>query len=263
LNVYSFPILGIFYRREEFHVGWKGIFCLKIRPTIEISLKSLRYLGRGQKKMTSSLQAVERTEFRNSALTKIRREGNIPAVVYGNKLESKSVYINGADFIKTMREVGRNGVFPIDLNGKQVNVMLTDYQADPIKNEIVHADLLAVDMSKEITADVRITLVGEALGVKDGGVMQQSLHEVSVTATPSNIPQALEVDVSSLQVGETITIGDIKQSRNFEINHEDEQTVVSILPPKAEEEIDSGEEQEEGIPDNEEGRETEPESTEA
>lgn len=207
--------------------------------------------------MSTALQAIERTEFRNSALTKIRSEGNIPAVVYGNKLESKPIYINGADFIKTMREVGRNGVFPLDLNGKKLNVILTDYQADPIKNDIVHADLLAVDMSKEINANVRIALVGEAEGVKDGGVLQQSLHEASVTATPANIPQAIEVDVTSLQVGETITIGDIKNANGYEINDDPEQTIVSILPPKVEEEIDTGEEQDKGIPENEEGRETE------
>ncbi|MGG0719530.1 50S ribosomal protein L25/general stress protein Ctc [Robertmurraya massiliosenegalensis] len=211
--------------------------------------------------MSTALQAVERTEFRNSALTKIRREGNIPAVVYGNKLETKPIYINGADFIKTMREVGRNGVFPLDLNGKQVNVMLTDYQADAIKNEVIHADLLAVDMKKEIQADVRISLLGEAIGVKDGGVLQQSLHEVSVTSTPSNIPQIIEVDISHLEVGGTITIADLK-TNNFEINHDSEQTIASILPPKVEEEIDSGEEQEEGVPTQEEGRETEAESKE-
>lgn len=210
--------------------------------------------------MSSALQAVERTEFRNSALTQIRNEGNIPAVVYGNKLESTSVYINGADFLRTMREVGRNGVFPLNLNGKQLNVILTDYQADPIKREIVHADLLAVDMSKEIHADVRITLIGEAEGVKDGGVMQQSLHEVSVTATPSNIPQTIDVDVTQLQVGETITVGDITNKQGYTINTDVDQTIVSILPPKVEEEIDSGEQQEEGVPDNQEGRETEPES---
>lgn len=207
--------------------------------------------------MSTAIQAIERTEFRNSALTKLRRDGNIPAVVYGNKLESKPVYINGADFMKTMREVGRNGVFPIDLNGSLVNVMLTEYQSDPIRNEILHADLLAVDMSKEISADVRITLIGEAEGVKDGGVMQQSLHEVTITATPANIPSAIEVDVTSLQVGETITVGDIKASKGFEINSDSEQTIVSVLPPKVEEEINTGEEQEGGIPDNEEGRETE------
>ncbi|MDQ0157778.1 50S ribosomal protein L25/general stress protein Ctc [Robertmurraya andreesenii] len=207
--------------------------------------------------MSTALQATERTEFRNSTLTKIRKEGNIPAVVYGNKVSSTSVYVNGADFLKKIREVGRNGVFPLDLNGKQVNVILTEYQADPVKNEILHADLLAVDMSKEITADVRVNLVGEAAGVKDGGVMQLALHEVSITATPANIPSAIDVDVSHLQVGETITVGELSAGKEFQINHEAEQTIVSILPPKVEVEIDTGEEQEEGIPKNEEGRETE------
>ena len=207
--------------------------------------------------MSSVLEAKERTEFRNSELTRIRNEGNIPAVVYGSKMESKSVYLNGPDFIKTMREVGRNGVFSLNLNGSQVNVILNDYQSDPIKNDILHADLLAVDMSKEIEANVRISLVGDAAGVKDGGVMQQPLYEVSITATPGNIPQSIDVDVSNLQVGETITVADIRMNRNFSINHEDDETICSILPPKQEEEIDTGEEQAEGIPENEEGRETE------
>lgn len=211
--------------------------------------------------MSTAIQAFERTEFRNSALTKIRTEGNIPAVVYGNNVDSTSIYIDGADFTKTMREVGRNGVFPLHLNGKKFNVILTDYQADPIKNAIVHVDLLAVDMSKEINADVRISLMGDAQGVKDGGVLQQALHEISITATPTDIPQAIEIDVSQLEVGETITIADIKRQYDFAINHEDEQTIASILPPKQEAEIDSGEEQAEGIPENEEGRETEPESS--
>lgn len=207
--------------------------------------------------MSSVLEATERTEFRNSELTRIRNEGNIPAVVYGSKMESKSVYLNGSDFIKTMREVGRNGVFSLNLNGSQVNVILNDYQSDPIKNDILHADLLAVDMSKEIDANVRISLVGDAAGVKDGGVIQQPLYEVSISATPANIPQSIDVDVSNLQVGETITISDIRMNRNFSINHEDEETICSILPPKQEKEIDTGEEQAGGIPENEEGRETE------
>lgn len=206
--------------------------------------------------MSTVLQATERTTFRNSELTKIRNEGNIPAVVYGSKVESKAVYLNGADFTKTMQKVGRNGVFSLNLNGKELNVMLTDYQSDPIKREVLHADLLAVDMSQEIEATVRISLIGEAAGVKDGGVLQQPLYEVSISATPANIPQSIDVDVSNLQVAETITIGEIRGSHSFSINHEDDETIVSILPPRQEEEIDTGEEQEGGLPANEEGRET-------
>ncbi|QED45884.1 50S ribosomal protein L25/general stress protein Ctc [Cytobacillus dafuensis] len=206
--------------------------------------------------MTSVLQAKERKEFRGSVLTRLRQEGNIPAVVYGAKVESKPIYFSEADFTKIVRKVGRNGVISLDLDGQKHNVVLSDYQADPIKNEIIHVDLLAVDMSKEITANVRVVLIGDAAGVKDGGVMQQSLHEVSMTATPDNIPQTVEVDVTNMQVNETMTIADVKSNQSYEINHTEDEVIASILPPKQEVEIHSGEKQNEGTPENEEGRET-------
>ncbi|MED3574095.1 50S ribosomal protein L25/general stress protein Ctc [Cytobacillus praedii] len=206
--------------------------------------------------MTAVLQAQERKEFRGSALTRIRRDGNIPAVVYGAKLDSKSIYVSEADFTKVIRKVGRNGVISLDLGGNKHNVVLSDYQEDPIKHEVIHVDFLAVDMSKEITANVRINLVGDAPGVKDGGVMQQSMHELTVTATPDNIPQSVDIDVSNLQVNETLTIADIQTNSGYAINEGGEEVIASILPPRQEAEINSGEEQEPGTPDNEEGRET-------
>ena len=111
-------------------------------------------------------------------------------------------------------------------------------------------------MSTELLVNVRIQLDGEAAGVKDGGVLQQTLHELSITATPNQIPQAIHVDVSNLQVGENLTVGDISSGKEFSINHDEEEVVVTILPPKQEEEISTGEKQEEGIPENLEGRET-------
>lgn len=206
--------------------------------------------------MTSVLQAKERKEFRGSALTRIRQDGNIPANVYGPKLESKPIYFSEADFTRVIRKVGRNGVFLLDLEGNQHNVVLSDYQAEPILNKVLHVDLLAVDMSKEITANVRVAFIGDAAGVKDGGVMQQSLHEVSITAKPDSIPQSVDVDVENLHVNETITIADIKTNRSYEINHSDDEVIASILPPRQEEEIHSGEKQNSAAPENEEGRET-------
>ncbi len=207
--------------------------------------------------MTTQLHAQEREDFRQSTLSIMRHEGQVPAVVYGANVDNKSLYINAVDFQKTIREVGRNGVISLDLDGETYDVILSDYQMDPIKKEILHADFLAVDMSKEIQVNVRVTLVGEAAGVKDGGVLQQPLHEVSITATPADIPQVIEVDVSGLQVGETMSIADIQGRTSYHINNEDEETIVSILPPRQEEEISTGEEQEPGIPENLEGRETE------
>lgn len=208
--------------------------------------------------MSTVLQAKERKELRHAELKQIRNNGNIPAVIYGAKVDSKPVYVSSADLTKTIRTVGRNGVISLDVDGSKQDVILTDYQEDFIKKEIIHVDFLAVDKSSKINVNVRLVLAGEAAGVKDGGVLQQPLHEISITATPDNIPQQIEVDVTNLQIGETILIGDIPSGGAFSINHEDSEVVASILPPKVEEEINAGEQQEEGHPDNEEGRETTP-----
>jgi large subunit ribosomal protein L25 len=173
-------------------------------------------------------------------------------------VENKSVVVNSIDLIKTIRDVGRNGIISLDVNGDKQDVILTDYQEDFIKREIIHADFLAVNKSSKINVSVRLVLAGDAAGVKDGGVLQQPVHELSITSTPSEIPQQIEVDVTNLQVGETLTVSDILYQGSFTINHEEDEVIASILPPKQEEEINAGEEQEPGHPDNEEGRETKP-----
>jgi large subunit ribosomal protein L25 len=208
--------------------------------------------------MSTVLQAKERKELRSSELRRIRETGNIPAVIYGRKLESKPVSVSSADLTKTIRNVGRNGVISLDIDGNKHDVVLTDYQEDFIKKEIIHVDFLAVDKSSKINVTVRLVLTGEAAGVKDGGVLQQAVHELSITSTPSEIPQQIEVDVSNLQVGETMKVSDILYQGSFTINHEEDEVVASILPPRQEEEINAGEQQEGGHPDNEEGRETDP-----
>lgn len=209
--------------------------------------------------MSTVLQAKERKELTYSALRRIRENGNIPAVIYGAKVDSKPVFVSSADLTKTIRSVGRNGVISLDVDGKKHDVVLTDYQESAIKKEIIHVDFLAVDKSSKIHVDVRLVLVGEAAGVKDGGVLQQPVHELSITATPDQIPQQIEMDITHLQVGETIVVGDIPSGGGFTINNDNEEVVASILPPRQEEEINAGEQQQGGHPDHEEGRETTPE----
>lgn len=208
--------------------------------------------------MSTVLQAMERKELRHSELRKIRNNGNIPAVIYGRSVESKPVYVSSADLTKTIRLVGRNGIISLDVEGSKHDVVLSDYQENAIKREIIHVDFLAVDKSSKINVTVRLVLTGEAAGVKDGGVLQQPVHELSITSTPTEIPQQIEVDVSNLQVGETMKVSDILYQGSFTINHEEEEVIASILPPRQEVEINAGEQQEGGHPDNEEGRETAP-----
>jgi len=134
--------------------------------------------------------------------------------------------------------------------------MLSEYQSDPLKHEMYHADFLIVDMSEEVQVNVRVNLVGQSTGVKDGGVLQQSLHEVTVTTTPGNIPESIDVDVTELEVNETLYISDLIMKQGVTLNHSGDEVVASVLAPRQEREISTGEQQESGIPTNEEGRET-------
>src|SRR4051794_38974188 len=142
--------------------------------------------------MSNVLVAKERAKSQGSTLRQLRLNGEIPAVVYGNNNESTAISISGGDFFKTIKEVGRNGIISLDVEGQKKNVMLTDYQQDPLKNDIYHADFLIVNMSTELQTHVKVNLVGDSSGVKDGGVLQQSIHELTITAKPNDIPEAID-----------------------------------------------------------------------
>ncbi|MEK5266310.1 MULTISPECIES: 50S ribosomal protein L25/general stress protein Ctc [unclassified Heyndrickxia] len=206
--------------------------------------------------MADVLGAKKREVKHHSSSRRLRRNGCIPGVVYGYQTENTPVYVNYAEFEKLLRENGRNAVLSLNVNGTQRNVMVHEVQTDPLKNKIIHVDFLAVNMSEDVDATVRVILSEECAGVKDGGVLQQALHELSITTKPDQIPDAITVDVSNLQVGENITVADIRGQYGFTINHEDTETICSVLPPRQEEEISTGEQQESGTPENLEGRET-------
>ena len=206
--------------------------------------------------MAEVLEAKKREDKHHSSSRRLRRNGYIPGVVYGYQTENTPVYVNDTEFEKVLRENGRNAVLSWNVNGTQRNVMVHEVQTDPLKNKIIHVDFLAVNMSEDVDATVRVVLTEESAGVKDGGVLQQALHELSITAKPDEIPDAITVDVSNLQVNENITVADIRGKYGFTINHEDTETICSVLPPRQEEEISTGEQQESGTPENLEGRET-------
>ncbi|ANB60529.1 50S ribosomal protein L25/general stress protein Ctc [Anoxybacteroides amylolyticum] len=206
------------------------------------------------------LEAKKRTDGKRSYIRSLRLEGNIPGVLYGKNVEGHAIFVNAADFIKTIRDEGRNALIRLNVDGESFTALLRDIQKDPLRSEIVHVDFQAVDMYTEVEIDVNVHLIGDAAGVKDGGVLQQSLHQLSIRALPANIPPSIDVDISHLQVGDTLTVGDIQTGGKYEINHEPTEVIASILPPKQEEEIHSGEQQEAGRPEAEEGRETIPES---
>lgn len=206
--------------------------------------------------MGNQLAAKERTDFKRSDKKSLRDSGEIPAVVYGNGQESKAIAVSTGDLLKTIKEVGRNGIISLDLDGTKHNVMLSDYQKDPLKSEIYHADFLAVDLSHEIQAQVRVNLTGDAAGVKNGGVLQQSVYEVTVTARPNDIPESIDLDVSGLEVGDTVSFADLDVKDKLKIENEDDEVIASILAPRTEQETIEGDAEEEGSANPDESAES-------
>ena len=182
--------------------------------------------------MSTVLKAKARSNQRRSQLSELRAQGNIPAVVYGYQVENTPIFINGAEFLKTMREVGRNGVIALDVDGKTLNVILHEYQEDSIRKEVIHADFLVVDLTVAIEANVRVEILGDAAGA---GIVQHALLELGITAKPDEIPEVISVDIAGLEIGESVSVGDIRGNYSCVINHEDDEAIVSIQPPREEE----------------------------
>lgn len=187
--------------------------------------------------MSIHLQAKKREDHTRAATKQLRREGFIPAVVYGKEKESYAVSVESISLLKTVRDEGRNAIISLDVEqGDTVDVMVHDYQTDPVKGDVIHLDFYIVDMKEEMDVAVALHLEGEAAGAKEGGILQQPLYELQVRAKPRDIPEEITIDISELGIGDSIAIQDIKVTGNYELTEDPDTTIATVLPPEAEEE---------------------------
>lgn len=188
-------------------------------------------------KMAITLKASTRADHTRAATKALRHEGLIPAVVYGKEKEPKTVSVNSVDLLKTVRDEGRNAIISLDIeNDAPVDVMLHEYQTDPVKRDVIHVDFYIVDMKEEMDVEVAIRLEGDAVGAKEGGILQQPLYELQLRAKPRDIPEEIVVNVDDLDIGDSISIADLPKSDLYELLDDEEATVVTVLPPEEEEE---------------------------
>lgn len=187
----------------------------------------------------TTVKTQTRETGKQSNLTELRHEGFVPAVVYGYKTDSTTIAVSEIDLLKTLREVGRNGVMKLDVDGKSVNVVLSDYQMDVLKGKFVHADFLAINMSDELDVNVTVHLTGDSAGVREGGVLNQPNRELTVKVKPSEIPDSIDIDVSELAIGETLTVGDVREKIKFNVMNEDDFTLASVGAPRSDEELET------------------------
>lgn len=185
------------------------------------------------------LEAQTRQELGRKT-NKRRKEGMVPAVVYGKGVASKNIWIKALDLARLIRESGESTVIDLKIDGKDSrNVLIYESQKDPVRDAFLHIDFFQVRMDEEIETEVELEYIGEAPAVKElGGVLVKSIDAVEVRCLPADLPSGIQVDISSLKTFEDrITIGDLKISSKVELSIDPETVVALVTPPRSEEEL--------------------------
>jgi large subunit ribosomal protein L25 len=182
---------------------------------------------------------------------KLRASGRAPAVLYGQASEPVSLSIDPTLLARRIKEshAGINTLFELEGGGSSVagkTVMVKELQREPVRGWIIHADFYEFDQTKRIHVTVHVELVGEALGLIQGGVIEHTLREIEVLCLPDSIPDSLEADVSGLEIGMALHVSDVVLPSGVEIVTDRDHALVSLVAPRAEEEVEEVEEVVEG-----------------
>jgi len=170
-----------------------------------------------------SLAASARTLTKTTGSKKVRQGGGLPGVIYGNG-DAQSIEIEAKQFGKAAKSTeAKNFLVELDIEGKKSMALVQDVQKNPLTNLFIHVDFKRLTKDSVVTAQVPLRPVGTPEGVKQGGVMQTSMHTITLKGRPTDIPESLEPDVSAMDVGQSLHLEDIDLPKG----------VVAIGSPKA------------------------------
>jgi large subunit ribosomal protein L25 len=211
------------------------------------------------------LQATVRKSVGNGPARVLRRAGQIPAVLYGRKIEPVLLSVNTKDLEQILKK-GSFGQFILTLviqNGKKMTkpAIIKELQTHPVSGSLIHIDFYEVDMKRQIKVMVPVVTTGKSVGIEEGGLLNIVRRELEVFCLPGDIPETIEIDISELGIGDSIHLEDLPLGENVEVVTDVNFTVVTVLSPKVEEEV--VEEEEEELEGEEEGAEGEAAEAEA
>jgi large subunit ribosomal protein L25 len=197
---------------------------------------------------SSDLSATKRSDFANSALKQNRKKGLVPGIFYIKGNPSIPIYVKDVA-IKPFIYTSQVGVINLNIEGeaKPFNCIIRDIQFDPVSDKPIHFDLLGVTEKEKIKIEVPITLTGSPVGVKEGGIIQHSLHKIEIECFPKDIPSHIEVNIEHLNIGDAVHVNELKYE-NFEILESPEATIVAVIPPTVEEVVEAPPVEGEAVP---------------
>lgn len=184
-----------------------------------------------------TLTAEVRSDFGSAAARRIRRDGRVPAIVYGGSDDNVAVTLDPREIIRVLRsEAGRNTIVSLEVPGAETHsVILRDWQVDPVRETILHADFQRIAMDQLLTLTVPIAIHGEAHGVKtEGGLLDVVLRELEVECLPADIPERIDCDVTNLRMNEALRVRDLPALERVEILAEPDRVIVHVVAVKEE-----------------------------
>ena len=195
--------------------------------------------------MEASLLATKRETRKKNEARRLRVSGHIPAVVYGGTAkEAVPVSVDPKTLLRILHsDSGVNTLIDLELEGGDSSqVLVKDFQLDPISSELLHVDFYRLAMDKAITVSIPVTLTGEAIGVKqEGGLLDFLTREIQVECMPAEIPENVEVDVRELSIGDGVRVRDVVEGVVWKPISELDTLLVHVVPPKVEEELEEEE----------------------
>ena len=186
--------------------------------------------------MEANLKATLRESIGSGQSRRLRNDGLLPAVVYGLGMEPVSIALSAREFTNALKtEAGSNVILNLEVGKNKYTTLAREIQRHPYKNEFLHIDLIQIDLTQKVEANVQINFLGTPVGVKDeGGLVQTINSTITVSTLPSSIPSSLDLDISELNVGENATVLDVKLPEGVELASEDDDSIlVTITLPRA------------------------------
>ena len=169
-----------------------------------------------------------RDETGTGSARRLRKQGLVPGVVYGRSQEPINLKLDATELADV---TGGNAIIDLQVDGEEKTVMVKDVQQDAVTDEYLHVDFHQIALDESIVVEVPISLEGIAEGVREGGVLQQTLREVEVECLPTEIPSDLKLDISELEVGESLHVSDLEASEGVDFATSGDEVVVTVVAP--------------------------------
>ena len=192
------------------------------------------------------LDVTNRKELRSKAARSLRKKGIVPGVLYYSGEENVNISIEKSVLFHAIQSGQR--IFEIDQEGESQYTMIKQLQYHPVTDEIIHVDLMRVRRSEKITISVPLILVGDSIGVKEGGVLSQSLNQIEISCFPTDVPEQIELNIEDLELNSAKSVADLELDlEDVDIITDPSLNIVSITPPASEEEVVEDVEEEETL----------------